>query len=96
MRIKKKEENLIRKKSELIKKKYYSQNIKKEKINNIKKKFEKKYSYVKPKFGIKTTSVIGKQREKFDFDKEIGKFGNNFAGVLVRTTGRKLVNWKNR
>lgn len=54
----------------------------------------KKYQNVKPKFKEETTSVMGKQRGKFDPNVDKGKYANNMAGNLVRTTGRAIVAWR--
>ncbi len=49
---------------------------------------------LKSKFCYETTSIMKKKREKFDYNRDTKKYGNNFAGVLIRTTGRKIVDWR--
>ena len=93
-RIKQKEEDAIRRRSEALKRKKQEDLRKEEILNQVNNKFKSKYAYVENKFDQYTEAVLKKQNEKFDPKKHQAKHGDNFAGNLIRTTGRKLVSWR--
>lgn len=93
-RIKMKEKTLLRRRSEALKRKHEEKTNKELMQQKIVEKQKSKFAFVKNRFDHQTTSVIKKQVEKFDARKMQGKYGHNFAGVIVRTTGRRLANWR--
>ena len=95
MRIKEKEELLLKKKKELIIRKKLPELEKKERLENFFNKIEQKFDYVENDLTHQTVAHVTKANRKFDFNKDKAKFGDNFAGNLVRTEGRKLVEWRN-
>ena len=58
-------------------------------------KKKKKYRDLESRVTEETKAMVQKQREKFIYGKDEPGTANNFDGVLIRTTGRKLVTWRN-
>lgn len=54
----------------------------------------KKFEKVKSRLRQETTAVIGKQRGKFDPERDEKRFANNMGGMLLRNQGRAMVGWK--
>lgn len=93
-RIKQKEKDIVRRRSEALKRKKLDGLKKEELLNQINTKFKSKYAYVENRVDQYTESVLKKQTDKFDPKKHEAKYGDNFAGNLIRTTGKRLVEWR--
>jgi hypothetical protein len=94
VRIKQKEDQLVRRKSELKQRKTLVVEEKSKRLNEFFSKFDQKFQYVQSNLLHQTTAVVKKQTKKFNPEKDAPVFGNNYAGVLVRTEGRRLVQWR--
>lgn len=94
IRIKEKEEQILKKKEELIAKKEKQKIEKQERLDKFFNKIDQKFDYVENNVTHITVAHIQKQSKKFDFNKDKGKFGDNFGGSLIRTEGRKIVEWR--
>ena len=95
-RIRMKEEEALRRKNELVKERVARSEHRKTILEAAYSKVSDKYLFVEPKLAEQTKAAVGKIVKKFDPKKQEGKWGDNFAGVLVRTQGRKLPEWRSR
>lgn len=93
-RIKEKEEQLVRRKSELKERKRQVVEERNHRLNEFFSKLDQKFQYVQSNLLHQTTAVVKKQTRKFNPEKDAPVWGNNYAGVLIRTEGRKLVQWR--
>jgi len=93
-RIKEKEEELVRRRSELKERKRQYVEEKNQRLNEFFNKLDQKFQYVQSNLLHQTTAVVKKQTRKFNPEKDAPAWGNNYGGVLVRTEGRKLVQWR--
>jgi hypothetical protein len=93
-RIKEKEERLVRRRSELKDRKKQFMEERNQRLNEVFNKFDQKFQYVQNNLLQQTTAVVKKQTRKFNPEKDAPVWGNNYGGVLIRTEGRKLVQWR--
>lgn len=93
-RIKEKEKKMLQRKKRLV-----SANKEKQKTNldileDLKHIKNPKYLKVRSRLKQETTAILGKQRGKFDPEKDTKKYGDNMAGMLIRNQGRAMAGWK--
>ena len=93
-RIRQKEVDFVSKRELLIEKKLNPIRQKQDRLQQFHKKVQTKFKAVETRVDQPTTSVAKKQTNKFNPTKDSSKFGNNFAGEIIRTEGRRLVAWR--
>jgi hypothetical protein len=65
-----------------------------QKKENLQQQYRSKFATLPSKFLEGTESYGLKVRDKFSPSREKGKFADNLAGNVVRTTGRAMVGWR--
>ena len=95
-RIKQKENKLIEKRKRLMSAQREKKNARAKRLEELKGIVPPKFGNVKSRLRNETYVSIGRQREKFAGIGKIGegRYANNMAGMLVRTTGRAMAGWK--
>lgn len=96
-RIRIKEEQLLEKKQKLVaqqlEKNLQRQHFFEQVILNPE-PLNDKFSSVKSKLKQETMATVSKKRDKFDKEKDQGKWADNMAGNLIRAQGRAQVSWR--
>lgn len=93
-RIKMKEEQLVRRREELKARKVQPVIERQERLGQFFERAESRFDYLENNVTNTTVAQLKKQTRKFDFERDDPKFGDNFAGNLVRIEGRKLAEWR--
>jgi len=94
LKIKEREDLLFKKNQEKIMKKKLEVLEKMNKNQKVLESTGSQYQHVESRLTEATVAMQTKQREKFDPRNGPGKLADNFAGALIRNTGRALVGWK--
>lgn len=93
-RLKEKEDEILRKKQELLAIKKQKQLEKTEKIQRFIENQSIAYSWVEPRLNEETKAVVEKKREKFDPTREQGRIAHTFGGNVTRSAGRAVPLWR--
>lgn len=92
-RIEEKEKQMMERKEKLRLRKKIHLIESQMKMEDFHQKHKQKFKNLESKFTQETKSNVQKYREKFDYQKDLPGVAGNFAGVLVRTTGKKLFSY---
>lgn len=93
-RIREKEEEMVRRRQEKLNERKSAAQRRQSLMAATSQRLAEQYAYVESKLEEQTVTAVGKVVNKFDPMRQPSKHADNFAGVLVRTQGRRLVAWR--